>query len=102
MRYLFTIIFILLTQLINAQSSYKYIESSDVKSDFDYLYKALQETHYKVKMTSEKGNYQFKGIPDGKCMLTFTLEYYDTVVKEIAVYSDKATKLDVMMKKTEK
>jgi len=48
MRYLFTIIFILLTQLLNAQSSYKYIESSDVKSDFDYLYKALQETHYNL------------------------------------------------------
>ncbi len=51
-------------------------------------------------VTSAKGNYQFKGIPDGKCKLTFELEYYDTVVKEIAVYSDKATKLDVEMTKT--
>jgi hypothetical protein len=49
--------------------------------------------------TSAKGNYQFKGIPDGKCTLTFELEYYDTVVIESVVYSDKATKLDVKMKK---
>ncbi len=51
-------------------------------------------------VSSEKGNYQFKGIPDGKCTVTFELEYFDTVVKEIAVYSDKASKLDVQMKKT--
>lgn len=51
-------------------------------------------------VTSSKGNYQFKGIPDGKCTVTFELEYYDTLVKEIAVYSDKATKLDVEMQKT--
>jgi len=51
-------------------------------------------------VTSEKGNYQFKSIPDGKCTLSFELEYYDTVVEEIAVYSDKATKIDVQMKKT--
>lgn len=51
-------------------------------------------------VSSEKGNYQFKGIPDGKCTVTFELEYYDMVVEEIAVYSDKATKLDVKMKKT--
>ncbi len=52
-------------------------------------------------VSSEKGNYQFKGIPDGKCTLTFDLEYYDTVVVKSVVYSDKATKLDVKMKKTE-
>ena len=51
-------------------------------------------------VSSEKGNYQFKDIPDGKCSLTFTLEFYDTVTKEIAVYSDKATKLDIEMKKS--
>jgi len=59
--------------------------------------KAWKEMH---ATTSEKGNYQFKGIPDGKCTVTFELEYYDIVVKEIAVYSDKATKLDVKMTKT--
>ncbi len=65
-------------------------------------FKAGKAWKESVKMTSEKGNYQFKGIPDGKCTVTFELEYYDTVVKEIAVYSDKATKLDVEMKKNEK
>jgi len=51
-------------------------------------------------VSSAKGNYQFKGIPDGKCTLTFELEYYDTVIIESVVYSEKATKLDVKMKKT--
>ena len=51
-------------------------------------------------VSTEKGNYQLKGIPDGLCTLTFTREQYETVVKEITVYSNKATKLDVEMKKT--
>jgi len=59
--------------------------------------KAWKESH---AVTSGLGNYQFKDIPDGKCTVIFTLEYYDTVTKEIAVYSNKATKLDVEMKKT--
>ena len=50
--------------------------------------------------TSKKGNYQLTGIPDGKCTITFELDYYDTVTKDIAVYSDKATKLDIKMNKT--
>jgi len=61
--------------------------------------KAWKEMH---AVTSAKGNYQFKGIPDGKCTVTFELEYYDTVVVESVVYSDKATKLDIEMKKTVK
>ena len=58
---------------------------------------AFKEMH---STTSEKGNYQFKGIPDGKCTVTFELEYYDTLIKEIAVYGNKATQLDVEMTKT--
>ena len=58
---------------------------------------AFKEMH---TTTSAKGNYQFKGIPDGKCTLTFTLEFYDTLIKKIAVYSNKATNLDVEMTKT--
>ena len=50
--------------------------------------------------TSAKGNYQFKGIPDGKCSVTFELEYYDSLTKDIAVYSNEATQLDVEMIKT--
>ena len=54
----------------------------------------------KKTTTTEKGNYQFKGLPEGKCKLTFTLEYYDTLVVDSVVHSDKYTRLDVVMKKT--
>jgi hypothetical protein len=54
-----------------------------------------------IRATStKKGNYQFKGIPEGKCTLTFTLEYYDTLVVETVVRPDKYTRVDVIMKKT--
>ena len=56
----------------------------------------MAEYHTK---TTAKANCQFKGIPDGKCKFTFTLEFYDTITKKIAVYSDKATQLDVEIKK---
>jgi len=59
---------------------------------------AWKEMH---TVTSEKGNFQFKGIPDGKCTLTFELVYYDTVSKSIAVFSKEATKVDIEMKKTQ-
>ncbi len=51
-------------------------------------------------VSTEKGNYQFKGIPDGKCTVTFELDLYDKVEKVISVYSDKSTTLDIEMKKT--
>jgi len=63
-------------------------------------FKAGSELSDKVKSTTAKGNYQFKGIPEGKCTLTFELEYYDTVIVESVVYSDKATKLNIEMKKS--
>ena len=59
--------------------------------------KAWKEMHC---TSTEKGNYEFVGIPDGLCTITFTREQYETVVKEITVYSNRATKLDVKMKKT--
>jgi len=49
--------------------------------------------------TTEKGNYQFKGIPDGKCKLIFELEYYDKLVVDSTVYTGKATDLDVQLTK---
>ena len=61
--------------------------------------KAWKEMH---AVSTEKGNYQFKGIPEGKCTLTFTLEYYDTIVIESVVRADKLTRVDVKMKKTSK
>ena len=50
--------------------------------------------------TTAKGNYQFKDIPDGKCKLIFTLEYYDKLVVDTAVYGGKFTRVDVEMEKT--
>jgi len=58
---------------------------------------ALKEIH---AVSSKKGNYQFKGIPEGECTLTFTLEKYDSFVVESVVRPDKLTRVDVKMKKT--
>ena len=57
----------------------------------------LAEYHTK---TTAKGNYQFKDIPDGKCKLTFTLEYYDKLVVDTAVYGGEFTLVDVELVKT--
>ena len=65
-------------------------------------FKAGQDIANMHTTTSAKGNYQFTSIPDGLCTLTFTHEQYETVTKEITVYSDKATKVDIKMKKTVK
>ena len=58
---------------------------------------AWKEMH---AVSSEKGNYQFKGIPEGECTLTFTLEKYDTLIVESVARPDKFTRVDVKMKKT--
>jgi hypothetical protein len=52
-----------------------------------------------VTNTSSKGNYQFKGLPEGKCKVIFKKNYYDTLVVDSEVHSDKVTKLDVKMTK---
>ncbi len=53
-----------------------------------------------LAVSTKLGNYQFKGIPEGKCTLIFTLEYYNTVVVESVVRADKFTRVDVKMKKS--
>jgi hypothetical protein len=53
-----------------------------------------------VTNTSSKGNYQFKGLPEGKCKVIFKKNYYDTLVINSEVHQGKATKLDVVMTKT--
>jgi len=58
---------------------------------------AFKEMH---AVSTEKGNYQFKGIPEGECTLTFTLEKYDTLIVESVARPDKLTRVDVEMKKT--
>ena len=57
----------------------------------------LAEYHTK---TTAKANYQFKGIPDGKCKLIFELEYYDKLVVDTAVYGGEFTRVDVELVKT--
>jgi hypothetical protein len=53
-----------------------------------------------VTNTSSKGNYQFKGIPDGKCRVIFKKNYYDTLVINSEVHGDKATTIDAKMTKS--
>ncbi len=53
-----------------------------------------------VKMTSKKGNYQFDKLPEGMCTVTFEKNYYDTLVVNSEVHHNKATKLDVKLKKS--
>jgi len=62
-------------------------------------FKAGQDWKEMYATTTAKGNYQFKGLPDGKCTVTFELEYYDTITKDIAVYSGKATELNITIKR---
>jgi hypothetical protein len=59
----------------------------------------INNTEY-VTNTTSKGNYQFKGLPEGKCKVIFKKNYYDTLVINSEVHQGKATKLDVVMTKT--
>ena len=52
------------------------------------------------RTTSKKGNYQFDKLPEGMCTVTFEKNYYDTLVVDSEIHKNKATKLDVKMKKT--
>jgi hypothetical protein len=52
--------------------------------------------------TSKKGNYQFKGLPEGKCTVTFQKNYYETLTIESEVHNNEMTRLNVQMKKKEK
>jgi len=62
-------------------------------------FKAGSELSDKVKKTTAKGNYQFKGLPEGKCTITFEKNYYQTVTIESEVHNDKYTRVDVKMRK---
>ena len=64
-----------------------------------YKFKAGADYAESVKSTSAKGNYQFKGLPDGKCTLTFELEYYEPISIDTAVHSGKATEVSVVIKR---
>jgi len=63
-------------------------------------FKAGAELADSVKSTSKKGNYQFDKLQEGMCTVTFEKNYYDTLVVDSEVHHNRATKLDVKMKKT--
>jgi len=63
-------------------------------------FKAGKEWAEKVKSSTHLGNFQFKGIPDGKCKLIFELEYYNKLVVDTAVHGGEFTRVDVELVKT--
>jgi hypothetical protein len=52
------------------------------------------------KVTTAKGNYQFKGLPTGKCKVTFVKNYYDTVTIDSEINPNNLTRLNVEIQKT--
>jgi predicted transcriptional regulator len=51
--------------------------------------------------TTEKGNFQFKKLPEGKCKVTFEYPYYDTLTVNSAIFDNAMTRLNVAIRKTE-
>ncbi len=51
--------------------------------------------------TTEKGNFQFKGLPEGACRVKFEKNNYRTLELNSEVHHDKFTKLDVLFAKEE-
>jgi len=51
--------------------------------------------------TTEKGNFQFKKLPEGKCKVTFEYPYYDILTVNSAIFDNAMTRLNVAIRKTE-
>jgi len=51
-----------------------------------------------TKTTTLKGNYQFKGLPEGSSTLTFEKDNYETVEKKVEIIHGSTEKLDVALK----
>jgi len=64
-------------------------------------FKAGADYAESVKSTSPKGNFQFKGIPEGKCTVTFEKNYYQTLTVDSEIYKNAMTRLNVQLKKNE-
>ena len=62
-------------------------------------FKAGAELKDNVKSTSAKGNFQFKGLPEGVCTVTFEKNKYETLVVESEIHKNAMTRLNVQMKK---
>jgi hypothetical protein len=52
-----------------------------------------------TKTSSKKGNFRFKGIPDGECRLTFERDYYESQSIETEVHHQKAKSFKISMQK---
>ncbi len=64
-------------------------------------FKPGSELSGNVKSTSKKGNFQFKGLPEGKCTVVFEKNYYETLTVESEIHKNAMTRLNVQLKKTE-
>jgi hypothetical protein len=53
-----------------------------------------------TKTTTAKGNFQFKGLPSGKCKVTFEFPYYDILEVDSVIFDNTLTRLNVAIKKT--
>ena len=62
-------------------------------------FKAGAELSDKVKSTSAKGNFQFKGLQEGIYTVSFEKFEYETVTKEIEIRKNAMTRLNVQLKK---
>ncbi len=64
-------------------------------------FKAGSELADKVKMTTAKGNFQFKGLPEGVCTVTFEKNKYVTQTVETEIHKNAMTRLNVQLKKND-
>ena len=102
--------YIKIREIYDAQSTHLSIKGSVVDAHepshviqfakITVKFKAGSALKDKVKLTTELGNYQFSGIPNGKCTLIVEKDYYETQTHESEVYSNKATILNIKMKKS--
>ncbi len=49
--------------------------------------------------TTVKGNYQFKGLPEGKCSVNFSKDYYQTKTIASEIHHGKLTKINIKLEK---
>jgi hypothetical protein len=67
------------------------------------LVTVIPETGTKVYTykTTAKGNFQYKGLPTGKCKVTVEYPYCDKLTVNSAIFDNAMTRLNVAIRKTE-
>jgi len=53
-----------------------------------------------TKTTTQKGNYQFKGLPEGQCTVTFQKNYYNTLTLNSEIHNNAMTRLNAAIQRT--